>query len=208
MLVPKREAVLVEYPVRRGSCLAPSIHFVTNISRGLQCLPKHAHHTPADLRLPPFPSVPNSQGYVVDDARALASLGGAADVAEACSSTSTAPELRLKFRPNDPLSHPLLGTKTNANALVLCIKRKDSHGSGTANNASGVFGAGLAITAVARVTREIKFQNMAEYQHTRAVVSISHPPHAASLIAHTRLTFIFTISGEPGTRGDVRRRRR
>jgi activating signal cointegrator complex subunit 3 len=27
------------------------------------------------------------------------------------------------------------------------------------------------------------------------LVSISHPPHSASLIAHTRLTFIFTISG-------------
>ena len=38
-------------------------------------------------------------------------------------------------------------------------------------------------------SRGIGFVEFAEHEH--ALVSISHPPHSASLIAHTRLTFIF-----------------
>ena len=58
--------------------------------------------------------------------------------------------------------------------------------------------------------------SLRRYQEVLLKVSISHPPHFASLIAHTRLTFLFTIKGSrggefgvgAGRRASRRRRRR
>ena len=58
--------------------------------------------------------------------------------------------------------------------------------------------------------------SLRRYQEVLLKVSISHPPHFASLIAHARLTFLFTIKGSrggefgvgAGRRASRRRRRR
>ena len=113
------------------------------------------------VRLPPS----SHQGYVVDDARALASLGGGHGVSQACSSGRDAPKLLLRSRPSDPLARPLRADRASANGLVLRISRKDP-GAGTRN--AGVFDAGVSIVSVTRVTHAFRFRQMADYQHTRA----------------------------------------
>ena len=101
----------------------------------------------------------------MDDARALASLGGGLGVSNACSSGRDAPKLLLHSRPSDPLARPLRADRGSANALVLRISRSDP-GAGTRN--AGVFDAGVRIEAVTRVTHAFRFRQMADYQHTRA----------------------------------------
>ena len=101
----------------------------------------------------------------MDDARALASLGGGHGVSQACSSGRDAPKLLLRSRPSDPLARPLCADRASANGLVLRISRKDP-GAGTRN--AGVFDAGVSIVSVTRVTHAFRFRQMADYQHTRA----------------------------------------
>ena len=101
----------------------------------------------------------------MDDARALASLGGGHGVSRACSSGRDAPKLLLHSRPSDPLARPLCADRGSANGLVLRISRKDP-GAGTRN--AGVFDAGVRIVPVTRVTHAFRFRQMADYQHTRA----------------------------------------
>ena len=101
----------------------------------------------------------------MDDARALASLGGGHGVSQACSSGRDAPKLLLRSRPSDPLARPLRADRASANGLVLRISRKDP-GAGTRN--AGVFDAGVSIVSVTRVTHAFRFRQMADYQHTRA----------------------------------------
>ena len=101
----------------------------------------------------------------MDDARALASLGGGQGVSRACSSGRDAPKLLLHSRPSDPLARPLRADRGSANGLVLRISRKDP-GAGTRN--AGVFDAGVRIVSVTRVTHAFRFRQMADYQHTRA----------------------------------------
>ena len=168
--VPRNEAAVVEYPVRQRPPIRP--RFLSSRGTNNRRLPPSTRAAHRDrfrltrpisalVRLPPS----SHQGYVVDDARALASLGGGRGVSQACSSGRDAPKLLLRSRPSDPLARPLRADRASANGLVLRISRKDP-GAGTRN--AGVFDAGVSIVSVTRVTHAFRFRQMAARQHTRA----------------------------------------
>lgn len=60
-------------------------------------------------------------GYVRDEEKALATLGGEAAVNAAVTSNWA---LRLSFRPSDPTTHPLYGEKASCCRLLLRISRR------------------------------------------------------------------------------------
>ena len=81
-------------------------------------------------------------GYVSNPSRVLETLGGAEALGNACSASAGSTLLELRYRPSDPLSHPLYGERAPANGLVLRVgthKKRRLRGSSEAEggNAEG-----------------------------------------------------------------------
>lgn len=70
-------------------------------------------------------------GYVRDEEKALATLGGEAAVNAAVTSNWA---LRLSFRPSDPTTHPLYGEKASCCRLLLRISRRRPQASDSAQS--------------------------------------------------------------------------
>ncbi len=65
-------------------------------------------------------------GNVINDGAALDSFGGEEGLSTALAATGTM--LPLRFRPKDPLSHPVFGDFTATTSLVLKVTKKVSRG--------------------------------------------------------------------------------
>ncbi|KAB1218180.1 General transcription factor 3C polypeptide 5 [Morella rubra] len=92
-------------------------------------------------------------GYPSSVARAVETLGGAEGILKARSSQSN--KLELRFRPEDPYSHPVFGELRSCDNLLLKIsKRKSSSDDGK-----------VCADVVARVPEAYYFEGMADYQH-------------------------------------------
>ncbi|KAM4105623.1 hypothetical protein ACB094_04G005300 [Castanea mollissima] len=99
-------------------------------------------------------------GYPSSTSRAVDSLGGAQALLKARSSPSN--KLELRFRPDDPYSHPAFGElRPCNNNFLLKISKTQS----IEQNSD----AALAADIVARVPQAYHFEGMVDYQHVVAV---------------------------------------
>lgn len=96
-------------------------------------------------------------GYPSSTARAVETLGGTEGILKARSSNTN--KLELRFRHDDPYSHPAFGELHPCNNFLLKISKKKSNGD------EGQ----VCADVVARVPEAYHFQGMADYQHVVAV---------------------------------------
>ncbi|XP_062170163.1 uncharacterized protein LOC133875905 [Alnus glutinosa] len=96
-------------------------------------------------------------GYPSSTTRAVETLGGIEGIVKAHSSHSN--KLELRFRPDDPYSHPAFGELRPCNDLLLKISKKMSSGDD----------GHICADIVARVSEGYHFEGMADYQHVVAV---------------------------------------
>ncbi|XVE64452.1 hypothetical protein DITRI_Ditri07aG0101700 [Diplodiscus trichospermus] len=133
-------------------------------------------------------------GYPKTTARAIQTLGGIEGILKARSSQSN--KLELRFRPEDPFSHPAFGELRPCNNLLLKISKKKCSSNQNAEasgelqecSASGSFFSenpkqpspievqrleeeqtNLCADIVSRVSEAYHFDGMADYQHVLAV---------------------------------------
>ncbi|KAL4631840.1 hypothetical protein ACB092_04G006600 [Castanea dentata] len=99
-------------------------------------------------------------GYPSSTSRAVDSLGGAQAILKARTSPSN--KLELRFRPDDPYSHPSFGElrPCNNNFLLKISKTQSIEQNSDAE---------LAADVVARVPQAYHFEGMVDYQHVVAV---------------------------------------
>lgn len=107
-------------------------------------------------------------GYVRDLQAVMQTLGGSSALAAAATGGNSV--LQLRFRPDDPMSHPLYGERQATNGLLLKLKR---HGADPEN---------LQVSAevVARVHNKFTFTGMADYQYLPFDPSASAAASSAS----------------------------
>ena len=103
-------------------------------------------------------------GYVRNPDAIVQTLGGL----EALTAASAAGDsvLQLKFRPTDPLAHPLYGERQATKGLLLKLSR-------TSNGSSQ---SGVTAEVVASVRSKFTFSGMADYQYQSVASSSSAPP--------------------------------
>ncbi|XP_047165634.1 general transcription factor 3C polypeptide 5-like [Vigna umbellata] len=131
--------------------------------------------------------IPEPEGFLVhypaypsSISRAVDTLGGIQGILKARSSQSN--KLELRFRPEDPYSHPAFGELRPTNTLLLKISKRKSPSVREAKEASSSSGVkngeqenqpeserkqeeSLCANIVARVTDAYFFDGMADYQH-------------------------------------------
>ncbi|KAG6732938.1 hypothetical protein I3843_01G194500 [Carya illinoinensis] len=96
-------------------------------------------------------------GYPSSTARAVKTLGGTEGILKARSSQSN--KLELRFRPEDPYSHPAFGELRPCDNLLLKIAKKES----------STDGGQVCADIVARIPEAYHFEGMVDYQHVVAV---------------------------------------
>ncbi|XP_042429995.1 general transcription factor 3C polypeptide 5-like [Zingiber officinale] len=113
-------------------------------------------------------------GYPSSTERAIETLGGLAEIAKARSSETT--NLELRFRPEDPYSHPTFGEIRASTSLLLRIRKtrgeEQSHSSGAGEGGPVVEPPGeesLSAEIVSRVNRAYTFEGMIDYQYVIGV---------------------------------------
>ena len=92
-------------------------------------------------------------GYVRDVPAVMQSLGGSSALAAAANGDNSV--LQLRFRPDDPLSHPLYGERQATNGLLLKLTRQSADPENSQVSAE----------VVARVQSKFTFTGMADYQY-------------------------------------------
>ncbi|KAJ1403882.1 hypothetical protein SESBI_27006 [Sesbania bispinosa] len=121
-----------------------------------------------------YPGYPSSISRVVD------TLGGIQGILKARSSQSN--KLELRFRPEDPYSHPAVGELRPSNALLLKISRKklpDNHGAEASNSVS-----------TSRVENGMQ-ANQPESEHTTADKVDEESNLCADIVAHIPEAYFF-----------------
>ncbi|GMY16885.1 general transcription factor 3C polypeptide 5-like [Fagus crenata] len=103
-----------------------------------------------------YPAYPSSTS------RAIESLGGNQAILKARSSHSN--KLELRFRPEDPYSHPAFGELRPSNNFLLKISKTKSVSASTSNQTEQD-DSKLCADIVARVPQAYHFEGMADYQH-------------------------------------------
>ncbi|CAL9059482.1 unnamed protein product [Musa banksii] len=113
-------------------------------------------------------------GYPSSTARAIETLGGLPEIAKVRSSETG--NLELRFRPEDPYSHPAFGELRSSTGLLLrlCKPRGGEHASrGGAceggHSAEPPPAESLSAEVVARVNHAYHFEGMVDYQHVLGV---------------------------------------
>ncbi|XP_042422753.1 general transcription factor 3C polypeptide 5-like [Zingiber officinale] len=113
-------------------------------------------------------------GYPSSTERAIETLGGLAEIAKARSSETS--NLELRFRPEDPYSHPTFGEIRASTSLLLRIRKtrgeEQSHSSGAGEGGPVVEPTGeesLSAEIVSRVNRAYTFEGMIDYQYVIGV---------------------------------------
>nr|XP_043607064.1 general transcription factor 3C polypeptide 5-like isoform X3 [Erigeron canadensis] len=125
----------------------------------------------------------NYPGYPSSMDRALVTLGGPENIAKARETPSNS--LELRFRPEDPYSHPVVGKLSHCNSFLLKISKHDNtnaaHDTGCSNNAvtrsredeAHISEEGsedkLCADIVGHVSEAYYFDGMVDYQHVLAV---------------------------------------
>lgn len=95
-------------------------------------------------------------GYIRNHQKAILTLGGEGSVQEAAEVDGAA--LKLRFRPDDPTSHPAFAEKQTTRHLLLRISRKaESSGSDGAD--------GVRAEVAARIATTFRFTGMADFQY-------------------------------------------
>ncbi|KAJ0985105.1 hypothetical protein J5N97_003461 [Dioscorea zingiberensis] len=95
-------------------------------------------------------------GYPSSSSRAVHTLGGLSELSKVRSSDSSYVELR--FRPEDPYSHPAFGELRPSSSLLLKLSKPQNSGPES-----------ISASVVARVPRAYHFDGMVDYQHVVAV---------------------------------------
>ncbi|CAL9101347.1 unnamed protein product [Musa textilis] len=113
-------------------------------------------------------------GYPSSTVRAIETLGGLPEIAKVRSSETG--NLELRFRPEDPCSHPAFGELRSSTGLLLriCKTRGGEHASrGGAceggHSAEPPQAESLSAEVVARVNHAYHFEGMVDYQHVLGV---------------------------------------
>lgn len=124
-------------------------------------------------------------GFVKNDDKALATLGGTDAISRAFHSQKD--RLELKFRKTDPLAHAVYGDKTPKKCLVLRIQRaKSSEQAGTSQEST------YSISVIGKIQTVFKFETLAEFQwlpiqRTNFTPTIKPEElHTGSIIRRTR----------------------
>ncbi|XP_072973185.1 uncharacterized protein [Typha angustifolia] len=104
-------------------------------------------------------------GYPSSPSRAVETLGGLSEIAKLRSSESGFMELR--FRPEDPYSHPAYGVLRPAASLLLRITKTKDESCKEGEASSGK--EQLSADVVARVNQAYHFEGMVDYQHVLGV---------------------------------------
>ncbi|KAJ3672405.1 hypothetical protein LUZ60_007126 [Juncus effusus] len=100
-------------------------------------------------------------GYPSSTSRAVQTLGGLSQIAKARSSGSGLME--LKFRPEDPFCHPVIGELKPTTGLLLKLNKKQD--------------GELSTQVVTRVNQAYHFEGMADYQHVVPVHAAKSRPN-------------------------------
>ncbi|WOL08565.1 general transcription factor 3C polypeptide 5-like isoform X1 [Canna indica] len=113
-------------------------------------------------------------GYPTSTARAIETLGGLPGIAKVRSSENA--NLELRFRPEDPHSHPAFGELRSSTSLLLriCKNKGLEHSSRGEAGESGqelepLREENLSAEVVARVNHAYHFEGMADYQYVLGV---------------------------------------
>ena len=102
-------------------------------------------------------------GFVQNPDAAIATLGGPGAVTSALFGVDAKQsELALRFRPADPLAHPIIADRTPTNGLLLKITRRPGETQCSAE-------------VTARVTSTYQFQGPADMQYVSADTGVSPP---------------------------------
>lgn len=119
---------------------------------------------PVEVRVPHEEAVlVEYPGFVQKPDAAIATLGGPGAVTSALFGVDAKQsELALRFRPADPLAHPIIADRTPTNGLLLKITRRPGETQCSAE-----------ITA--RVTSTYQFQGPADMQYVSADTGVSPP---------------------------------
>lgn len=100
-------------------------------------------------------------GYVQNPEAVIQTLGGIDSLTAASHGDSSL--LQLKFRPDDPLAHPVYGERQPTKGLLIKLSR----------NAADTNRNGVKAEIVASVHSKFTFTGMADYQYQSAVPSTS-----------------------------------
>lgn len=110
----------------------------------------------------------NYPGYPSSMERAMMTLGGAEGIAKVHQSPSN--NLELRFRPEDPYSHPVFGELFPCNNFLLKISKHDTKGGPSETDAiSHLKEDEIHADIVGRVSEAYYFNGMVDYQHVLAV---------------------------------------
>ncbi|EOA23722.1 hypothetical protein CARUB_v10016933mg [Capsella rubella] len=108
-------------------------------------------------------------GYPSSISKAIETLGGIQGITQARESISN--KLELRFRPEDPYAHPVLGEQRPCNGFLLRISKQDIKKSesqpvlATSDVCSEEASPALCADIVAHVSESFHFDGMADYQH-------------------------------------------
>ncbi|KAH7688084.1 Transcription factor IIIC subunit 5 HTH domain-containing protein [Dioscorea alata] len=115
-------------------------------------------------------------GYPSSPSRAVHTLGGISELSKVRSLDSNNVELR--FRPEDPNSHPAFGERRLSSSLLLKVSKPKNSGPES-----------ISASVVARVLRAYHFEGMVDYQHVVAVHAAEARKRKRPLNSDERLDF-------------------